>query len=205
MGIVNLSPDSFSGDGVINPDLALKQVEGFIAADVDIVDLGAASSRPGSKSLSPEEELTRLLPTLKAVRNEFPKLCISIDTYRSEVAEESLALGANWINSIWSFEKDSTLLDVVIKNDCPVVLMHNTSDQAKKNESAKLGNYYSSSASDNSIQAIYKYFVITTQKAIAAGLDSNQIIIDPGLGFGKTVEENLAIMRDLPTLSLIHI
>ena len=200
MGIVNLTPDSFSGDGVIDSELALKQVKGFIDSGVDIVDLGAESSRPGSTPLNTEAELARLLPTLEIIRSEFPNLCISIDTYRSEVATESLKLGANWINSIWGFKKDPQLLDVVIKNNCPVILMHNTSEQAEKNESEKLGNYYSNSAGDNSIQAIYKYFVIAAERAVATGLNPEQIIIDPGLGFGKTVEENLAIMRDLPAL-----
>lgn len=195
MSILNLTPDSFSGDGISTVTQALKQAEQMLESGADILDLGAESSRPGSSEISPQEEQKRLLPALKAIKKEFNTL-ISIDTWRAETATLAMEEGADWINSIWGIKKDPELIEVVKKYQAKLIIMHNTSDKALTKSSERLGSYYEDSTHSNLIDEILSNLTTQIQQS---GLKKDQIIIDPGLGFGKTVSENLQIMRNLST------
>ena len=139
MGIINLTPDSFSDGGDLSSiDKVLNQVELFLANGADIIDLGAQSTRPGAIEVGPENEIKRLLPSLKRIRAKFPRILISIDTFNSQVANEALLNGANWINDVTGGRRDINILDVVSKFNCPFVITHSRGNSQNMN---KLTNY----------------------------------------------------------------
>lgn len=187
MGIVNLTPDSFFDGGKLNSikDI-LYQCELMLSEGADILDLGAFSSRPGAEMVSEEEELKRLNPALKAIKKEFPKAIISIDTYRSEVAKQSVDIGAHIINDISGGSMDPKMFEFIGKNKVPYVLMH--MQNQPKNMQVK-PNY------KNVVAEVYSYFhdKITLLKLFGA-LD---IILDPGFGFGKNLSHNYQLLKHI--------
>jgi dihydropteroate synthase len=186
MGILNLTPDSFyDGGKYSNLDSVLCRVEEMIAFGVDILDLGAESSRPGAEPVALDEELNRLLPVLIAIK-KLTNIPISIDTYKSEVARICLDEGADIINDISSFSFDEKMVEVVAKYQPKIVLMHmqNTPKDMQKSPQ------YSDVVDD-----ILKYFNTKINFALEHGIKKEQIILDLGLGFGKTKENNLEILR----------
>jgi len=182
MGIINLTPDSFSGDGLGGrPEAAVEQALAFEEAGADILDLGAESTRPGHREVSAAEELRRLMPSLEAVASKV-KLPVSVDTYKSDVARQALAAGASMVNDVWGFKKDSKMAGVAAEAGAPVVLMHNQSH-------TRYGDL---------VPDVLASLRESVEIALDAGVSPDNIIIDPGIGFGKKAEHNLEILGRLP-------
>lgn len=201
MGILNLTPDSFSGDGLMSGDnyikKAVEQAGQFLDDGADILDIGAESTRPGSQPVSVEEELQRLMPALVAIRKNHPDILISIDTYKSQVAKEVLQAGADWINDIWGLHADIGLAEVVARFQAGLVLMHNSSQNAKVELTDGLGGRYVQTSSEDVISDIKMGLLESISLAFQAGIKKKCIILDPGIGFGKNVSQNLEIIRRL--------
>ena len=200
MGILNLTPDSFSGDGLLrsgNPlQSAVEQAHQFVQEGADILDLGAESSRPGSETISAEQEIERLLPALQTIRPAFPDILISIDTYKAETARICLENGADWINDIWGLKADAKLAKVIADQHANVVLMHNRTHESKVRDLGALGRTYSG-VQYGSLGDIVADLAESIAIAKKAGVPDENIIIDPGIGFGKNTETNLAIIKNL--------
>lgn len=201
MGIINLTPDSFSGDGLLQQGdvaaAALEQARRFVAAGADILDLGGESTRPGAQPVSAAEEMERVLPVLKALRTANLDCILSIDTYKAEVAEAALAAGVDWINDVWGLRADPALAGVVARHGAPVVLMHNRSRPNNAELQARLGGRYVGMTYDDLIGEVCRELMESIRMARAAGIPDKHIILDPGIGFGKTVEQNLELINRL--------
>jgi dihydropteroate synthase len=207
MGILNLTPDSFSGDSILQEEdpvrFAVSQAWKFVQDGADILDIGAESSRPGSHPISAEIELERLLPIVKAIKQEKMPAVLSIDTYKSKVAQACLDLGADWINDIWGLQKDPDLAKVVARYHAPVILMHNRSKSAAVEKSANVGSSYLASDNENFFEELLLELKYLAENAAASGIDSESIILDPGIGFGKTVSQNLQIINHLDRIKTL--
>lgn len=201
MGIINLTPDSFSGDGLMGEEnyieTAARQAQRFVDEGADILDLGAESTRPGAEAVDAESELDRLLPALQGILELKLEAYISIDTYKAAVAERCLALGANIINDIWGFKRDPELASVVARFSAPVVLMHNRSRKEAVQRTKTLGGRYVDMNYQDLISEICDELQGSIEIAKQAGIPDRHIIIDPGIGFGKTREQNLYIIKNL--------
>lgn len=189
MGIVNITPDSFSDGGRFDsPQSATSQALQLAAEGADILDLGAESTRPGANSVSAEEEWARLLPVLQKLRPA-TALPLSIDTYKAEVAKRALAQGADWVNDIWGLQHDDgQMADTIAAHGAKVVIMHNRSDTDYRGDL---------------IEAILAFWQVSLERARAAGIDAANIILDPGIGFGKTLEHNWEVLRRFEELHAI--
>ena len=186
MGILNVTPDSFSDGGKWNDrDRALKHVEEMIAEGMDIVDIGGESTRLGYTLLSDEEEIARVVPMIEAVKANFD-IPISLDTYKSGVAEAGIRAGADLINDIWGLKYDNHMAKVIAKSGLPCCLMHNRKE-------ADYRDFMQDVAAD---------LADTIHLAEAAGIADEKIILDPGVGFGKTYENNLEIINCLEELNM---
>ena len=189
MGVINLTPDSFSDGGDLNSTRkVLNQVKDFISNGVDIIDLGAQSTRPGAEEVGPREEIKRLIPVLKIIRAEFPEILISIDTFNSEVANEALLNGANWINDVTGGRRDEKILDIVSKFNCPFVITHSRGNSQNMNELNQYKNFLSEVIS--SLESLIN-------NALEKKISSKNIILDPGIGFSKDLEQNLEVLKNL--------
>ena len=201
MGILNVTPDSFSGDGLMsNGDLieqALRQAEHFLKYNVDILDIGGESTRPGSQTVSADEEIQRVAPVIQAISKEFPETIISIDTYKAKVAEEAVKAGAHILNDVWALRADPTLVIIAKHYNVPVILMHNRSNPASVEVREQLGNAYVGSEYDNLIEDVKRELLVSVELAVKAGIDESHIILDPGIGFGKKREHNLELINRL--------
>jgi len=207
MGILNLTPDSFSGDGLLastssNPastgeQPGLREARRFLDAGVDILDVGGESTRPGSQPVDTDEELRRVLPTLRAILAEFPDALISIDTYKAAVAEEALQAGASIVNDVWGLRADPDLAKVVARTQATVVLMHNRSKPASVEVRERLGKAYLGAEYQNLLEDVRRELLESVTIARSAGIPDEHIILDPGIGFGKTVEQNLELINRL--------
>lgn len=188
MGILNVTPDSFSDGGMfLDPDNAISHGIELASQGADIIDIGGESTRPGAKPLLPDEELRRVIPVIEGLSAEVA-IPISIDTYKSLIAEKAIEAGAEMINDISGLHFDPKMADVAAKYDVPVVVMHIKGTP----EVMQLDVHY-----DCLLTEIMEYLEESTEIAERAGLDAGQIIIDPGIGFGKSVEDNLTIIRHL--------
>lgn len=200
MGILNATPDSFSGDGVLTNvdavEAAVAQARQFAAAGADIIDIGGESTRPGSEPVSAEEEMARVVPVIKAVRAELDTP-ISVDTYRAGVALAALEAGADWVNDVWGLRMDSQMPKAVAQAGCPVVMMHNRSKPKNVAQQETLGGRYVGIEYDDLIADVMRELQQSIDLALANGVKREQIIIDPGVGFGKTVEQNLRLVNEL--------
>jgi dihydropteroate synthase len=188
MGVLNVTPDSFSDGGFFfDKDKAIAHGLRMVEEGADIIDIGGESTRPGSKPLELEEELQRVLPVIESLAKEVD-VPISIDTYKSVVAQRAIEAGAQMINDISGLHFDPNLAQIAVKEDVPIVLMHirGTPETMQKDV------HYNSLLSE-----ILKYLKDSIQSAESTGLDPRQIIIDPGIGFGKTMEDNLCIIKNL--------
>ena len=200
MGIINATPDSFSGDGLVREGewvtAAIEQAKVFESAGVDIVDIGGESTRPGSSPVSEDVELKRVLPVISGVRAAV-NVPISIDTYRARVAKAALDAGADWINDVWGLRMDSTMARLVAHSGCPIVVMHNRSKPKNVEQEINLGSRYVGIVYDDLIVDIKQELLKSVQLALDQGVRNEQIIIDPGIGFGKTVEQNFRLLNEL--------
>jgi len=198
MGILNLTPDSFSGDGLAELDReeAFKQAREFVEAGVDILDVGGESTRPGANLVSAQQEMDRVLPVITQLASEFETL-ISIDTYKAQVASEAIKIGASIINDVWGLKADPELAGVAAENDVPVILMHNRSNPNNAAIKERLGGRYIGMEYDDLLEdgkAEWQESVILAHKV---GIPDEMIILDPGIGFGKTVDQNLELIKRL--------
>lgn len=207
MGILNLTPDSFSGDGLMQKgdviSAALEQAGRFLAAGAEMLDLGGESTRPGSQAVTAAEEMERVLPVLQAVRSVYPEVILSIDTYKAEVAEAALSAGADWINDVWGLRADPELAKVAARHQAPLVLMHNRSRPANADLQERLGGRYVGMTYDDLIGEVCRELMESIQLARKAGIPETHIILDPGIGFGKTVEQNLELINRLNMIKAI--
>lgn len=206
MGILNVTPDSFSGDGLLTSaaadpaatiQAAVEQARGFVAAGADILDVGGESTRPGSEPLALEDERRRVVPVIRALRREFAETLISVDTYKSAIAEEALAAGAQIINDVWGLRADPALRRAAARAGCPVILMHNRSNPASIEVRDQLGNAYIGSEYADLLEDVKRELLESVQLARSAGIPDEHIILDPGVGFGKKVEHNLELIDRL--------
>jgi dihydropteroate synthase len=200
MGILNLTPDSFSGDGLLAgspaPDV-LEQAGKFLAAGADILDIGGESTRPGSQPVQAGEELQRVLPAIREIAAAFPEALISIDTCKAAVAEQALRAGARIVNDVWGLRADPDLAGVVARANAPVVLMHNRSKPANVEVRERLGKAYAGSEYGDLLVDVKRELLESVAIARSAGIPDERIILDPGIGFGKTIEQNLELINRL--------
>ena len=192
MGILNVTPDSFSDGGKFKShDQAIGHAVKMIKEGANIIDIGGESTRPGAKAVQLEEELMRIIPIIEAIRLKSDCL-ISIDTYKSKVAEAALDAGADMVNDISGLTFDHNMASLVAERNVPVIIMH---IKGKPGDMQKNPNY------DNLIKEIKAFFEVQIAIAKKAGIDSGNIILDPGIGFGKRLEDNFEIIRELGQIS----
>lgn len=207
MGIINVTPDSFSGDGVMakaDPvQAAVTQAGLFLREGADILDVGGESTRPGSQPVDTGEELERVIPVIEAIRKAFPAALISVDTYRAEVARQALAAGANWVNDVWGLRADPDLAAEIAARGAPVVLMHNRLKPGTAELQARLGGRYVGVDYADLIGDISRELLESVALAHGAGIPDAHIILDPGIGFGKTVAQNLALLDQLDEIKAL--
>lgn len=193
MGIINVTPDSFSGDGLLNAHLeqgdvlerVLAQARAFVAEGALLVDVGGESTRPGFAALSAEEEAQRVIPVIqRLVAHLPPEAIISVDTYKAEVARRALDAGAGMVNDIWGLQRDPEMAALIAEYGVPVVLMANMRDSERH----------------EIVSDVVRFLARSIDQALAAGVAWERIIIDPGIGFGTTPEENLTLLRRLGEL-----
>ena len=199
MGILNATPDSFSGDGLYaeNAQNALAQARQFVNFGADVLDVGGESTRPGSAPVDADEEMRRVIPIIRAITEHLPDTLISIDTYKASVAEAALESGAHIVNDVWGLRADNKLASVVAAAGCPVILMHNRSNPASVEVREKLGNAFVGAKYTKLLEEVKAELLESVEIATQAGVKSESIILDPGIGFGKTVAENLALNNRL--------
>jgi dihydropteroate synthase len=189
MGILNVTPDSFSGDGLLDAGRepvarAVGQAAAMAAEGADLLDIGGESTRPGHEPVPLDEELRRVIPVVEAVRAELPDMPLTIDTTKPDVAAAALDAGADGVNDIWGVSDDARLATLAAGRGVPIILMHNREQAAYEDLVPEV--------LDDLRQAI--------GKACRAGVPEGDIILDPGIGFGKTAEHNLVLLRDLAHL-----
>lgn len=185
MGILNVTPDSFSDGGKFNEvNKALNHAKEMIKDGVDIIDIGGESTRPGHKYVEADEEIQRVIPVIKELRKEI-NVPISIDTYKAKVAEEALRLGVEMINDVWGLKKDKEMANVVAKYNACVCIMHNQD-----------GTEYDKDIMESMKESLQE----SIDLALNAGVSKDKIVIDPGIGFGKTFEQNLEVLKRMNEL-----
>jgi dihydropteroate synthase len=212
MGILNITPDSFSGDGLLantaSPtrdkhsqtqqivDRTRQQAREFVEQGIDILDVGGESTRPGAQPVTPEEEAARVIPVIRMLAEEFDVL-LSVDTYRASVAEAALQAGAHIVNDVWGLKVDPGLATVAARHQAPVILMHNRSSWANAEIRDRLGGRYVGVPYHELVADVKNELLESVSLAKAAGIPEEHIILDPGIGFGKTVEQNLELVDRL--------
>ncbi|MCG2785874.1 MAG: dihydropteroate synthase [Anaerolineae bacterium] len=201
MGIINITPDSFSGDGLAAGDdvvsRAIEQAGRFLAEGADILDIGGESTRPGAQVVTEAEEIRRVEPVIRAIASRFPDALLSIDTYKAAVAETALAAGAQIINDVWGLRADSQMAALAARCGAPIILMHNRSKPNDAQVEARLGGRYTGVEYDDLMADVQRELMESVSLARAAGIADEKIILDPGIGFGKTVQQNLELLNRL--------
>ncbi len=188
MGILNVTPDSFyDGGRNFGRDKAIDKAYQLYKDGADIIDIGGESTRPGAETVSLTEEMDRVCPVIEAVAGEID-IPISIDTYKSEVAEEALKLGASIINDISGLTFDDRMAGIAARYESYIVLMHIKGSP----KNMQVNPHY-----DNLLEEIYSFLENSKEKAVISGVDKDKIIIDPGIGFGKTLEDNYRILNNI--------
>ena len=205
MGILNITPDSFSGDGLISADdvltRALAQARDFAAAGVDILDVGGESTRPGAHAVPNVDEQSRVVPVIAALRREFD-LPISIDTSKAEVAAAALDAGADLVNNVWGLRLpdggwDAAMAELVCVRHVPIIVMHNRRAQAS---TGSFGGHYRDVSYTNVVDDVRRELQQNVEYALTQGIQPWQMILDPGIGFGKTPAQNIELLRHLAEL-----
>jgi dihydropteroate synthase len=186
MGVVNVSPDSFSGDGITDAEEAVAKAKQLASEGADLIDVGGESTRPGSTPVSIDEELRRVVPVVEELVKEV-SVPLSVDTYKLEVARQALNAGANLINDIWGLQKEAGLAELAAQKGVPIVLMSNQRD----------------SQCQDIMPAVISDLKRAVKQALNAGVPWENIIIDPGIGFGKTQQQNLEILQRLEELRIL--
>ena len=205
MGILNVTPDSFSGDGLLSavqsgreaklgpdrsPDpiaAAVAQARSMVADGADLLDVGGESTRPGHVEVAVDEEIRRVVPVIAAIRRVLPDTPLSVDTTKPEVAEAALAAGADLINDVWGVAADDSLARVAAARDVPLVLMHNRAEPRY----------------DDVVAEVIADLAMAIERAVRAGVGRERLILDPGFGFGKTPEHNVAVLAGIGELRVL--
>lgn len=184
MGILNVTPDSFSDGGKFSQeDAALKHVEQMIEEGADMIDVGGESTRPGHQQISEEEEIQRIAPVIEKIKDRFD-IPVSVDTYKAKVAETAIRAGASLVNDIWGLKYDPQMAGLIAESGVPCCLMHNRNH-------TEYGNF---------LEDVKEDLRKSLQLAEQAGIPQDKILLDPGVGFGKTYEQNLEIINKLTQL-----
>jgi dihydropteroate synthase len=186
MGIINVSPDSFSGDGLADVEEAVMRAKQLASEGADIIDIGGESTRPGFAPVSVDLELRQVIPVVQKLAQAI-SVPLSVDTYKLEVARQALDVGANMINDIWGLQKGDGLAELAVQKDVPIVLMSNQRE----------------SPCPDIMPTVISDLKRAIEQALVAGVPWQNIIVDPGLGFGKTQEQNLEILRRLEELKML--
>jgi dihydropteroate synthase len=204
MGIVNVTPDSFSGDGVLAGGpaafgdgasgasgdpiaAAVAQARSMVADGADLLDIGGESTRPGHADVAADAEINRVVPVIEAIRRALPQVPISVDTTKPLVAEAALASGADLVNDIWGVADDDGIARVAAAQSAPLVLMHNRAEPRY----------------DDLVAEVIADLAAAIERAVRAGVRRDQLIVDPGFGFGKTPEHNVAILAEIARLRVL--
>ena len=189
MGVLNVTPDSFSDGGQFNEiNSAILHVDKMIKNGADIIDIGGESTKPGSEPVSANEESKRIVPIIKAIKNEYKDILISVDTYKSSVAKKAIEAGADFVNDISGLTFDDEMVSLLAQRNIPVVIMHING----KPKTMQKNILYSDLISD-----MKRFFIKQCEYAINSGIKENNIIIDPGIGFGKTFDHNFTLLKRL--------
>jgi len=188
MGILNVTPDSFSDGGrYAEVERAVAHAIRMVGEGADIIDIGGESTRPGHQEVSADEEMSRVLPVIRAVREMLPEVLISVDTYKAVVAEAALEAGADLLNDVWGMQRDREMARVAARHRAPIVVMHNQHT-----------THY-----ENLIGEMIAFFQRSLELATEAGLSHNLVILDPGIGFGKTPLQNLEVLQRLAEFKVL--
>lgn len=191
MGILNVTPDSFSDGGLhAGVDAAVEHARRMLAAEADVIDIGGESTRPGAVEVAVDEELRRVVPVVEALRAEFPSALLSVDTRHAEVARAALLAGADILNDITGLE-DPAMRQVCRDLPCGIVLMHMQGEPGTMQQNPVYADV---------VAEVRAFFESRLALVVAEGIDPQRICLDPGIGFGKTVEHNLALIRELESL-----
>jgi dihydropteroate synthase len=195
MGILNLSPDSFSRDGIADPEAAITQAQRLVDGGADIIDVGGESTRPGSKPVSADEEIRRVVPVIRRLASEI-SVPISIDSYKSEVARRALEAGAKMLNDQWGLKHDPRLAELAAEWGVPLILMSNQRDKG----SYDAGIQRDTAGYEDVMVEITSSLKMSVELATNLGVPQENIILDPGIGFGKTWQQDLEIIGRLEEL-----
>jgi dihydropteroate synthase len=189
MGILNVTPDSFSDGGqFFSLDAAVSHARELIVEGAEIIDVGGESTRPGADPVSPKEELRRIIPVIEKIRSEFPSVLISVDTYKATTAEKAIRAGADIINDITALRGDPSMIDVVLESGVGVVLMHM---QGTPKTMQVAPSYH------DVVSEVREFLEDRCNWLVDRGVDRERIAIDPGFGFGKRLADNIKLMRNL--------
>jgi dihydropteroate synthase len=192
VGVLNVTPDSFSDGGdFLGPERAVARAATMLDEGAQIIDVGGESTRPGSDPVSPEEEARRVVPVIRGILAERPGAIVSVDTYRSATAEAALRGGASVVNDVTALRGDPRLTEVVADARCPVILMHMLGEPKTMQRDPRYGDV---------VREVRGFLAERAERAVAAGVGEENIILDPGIGFGKTLEHNLALLNKLDAI-----
>jgi dihydropteroate synthase len=199
MGILNITPDSFSDGGEYydNIKMAVAHAKQLVKDGADIIDIGGESTRPGSEHINTNEELRRVLPVISAIKKELPHVKLSIDTWKHEVADEAMQAGCHMINSLGGFSFDKQLATVVAKYDCPIIMYHIKGNPKSMQHGAI--EY------TDIIKDITNFFEEQIAIGKEYGVQKEQFILDPGIGFGKTIDQNIEILKTLKVFTKLNL
>ncbi len=192
VGVLNVTPDSFSDGGdFFDPERAAVRAAAMMDEGAQIIDVGGESTRPGADPVAPEKEARRVVPVIREVMAERPGAIVSIDTYRAGTAEAALQAGASIVNDVSALRGDPRMADMVAEARCPVILMHMLGEPKTMQRDPRY---------DDVVREVRDFLAGRAERAVAAGVEEENIILDPGIGFGKTLEHNLALLRHLDSL-----
>ena len=197
MGIVNVTPDSFSDGGkFFSPEVAISHASKLITQGADIIDIGGESTRPGAKQVSESEELKRVIPVIEKIRTDNPTILISIDTTKASVAKHAVEAGADIINDVSGLSFDNNMIGIVESYNIPVVIMHMKGNPQNMQLNPKYKDI---------VNEILDFFKMKIKIAIQSGINRSMIILDPGIGFGKTVEHNFELLSRLNEFNVLEL
>jgi dihydropteroate synthase len=192
VGILNVTPDSFSDGGIfLDPEAAAEHAAAMLDEGAGMLDVGGESTRPGSDPVSQEEEIQRVVPVVERIISERPEAIISVDTYRSGTATAALQAGAKFVNDVTAFRGDPSMASVIKEAACPVILMHM---QGEPKTMQKEPRY------EDVVREVRYFLAERAEYAVSAGVRPENIIVDPGIGFGKNLQHNLALLRNLDVI-----
>ena len=197
MGIVNVTPDSFSDGGkFFSPEVAISHASKLITQGADIIDIGGESTRPGAEQVSESEELKRVIPVIEKIRTDNPTILISIDTTKASVAKHAVEAGADIINDVSGLSFDNNMIGIVENLNIPVVIMHMKGNPQNMQLNPKYKDI---------VNEIIDFFKMKIKIAIQSGINRSMIILDPGIGFGKTVEHNFELLSRLNEFNVLEL